>query len=328
MALMKIKILIIRLSSIGDIVLTTPVVRCVKQQIKDSEVHYLVKEQFKDTVTNNPYIDKIHLFKGNLKETIQELKSEDFQYIIDLHKNFRSIKIRNKLKIADFSFNKLNFEKFLAVTFKWKNHLPDIHIVDRYFEAVKIFDVVNDGKGLDYFIDEEKDKVELPHNKFIAFVTGAKHNTKQIPVEIAAKIIDNIKYPVVILGGKADIETAEKIKSNLKKEDVINFTGKLTLNRSAYVISKSSAVITPDTGLMHIAAAFKKPVASVWGNTIPEFGMYPYMPDDRSEIFEVKDLKCRPCSKLGHKKCPKKHFNCMMQQDYKAIAEWANNLLN
>ncbi len=323
---MKIKFLIIRLSSIGDIVLTSPVIRCLKQQVKDAEIHYLVKKQFIDTIKNNPYIDKIHTFDGNLKKTIEELKKENFDHIIDLHKNFRSIRIRNKLRVPDLTFNKLNVEKWFAVKLKRKALLPDVHIVDRYFEAILPFDVKNDGKGLDYFINSETDAIKLPYEKFIVFVTGAKHATKQIPTEIATKILSKVKHPVILLGSKEDIAISEKITQGVKDKKITNLTGKLTLNQSAYVISQSTGIITPDTGLMHIASAYKKPIASVWGNTIPEFGMYPYKPDSRSKIFEVKNLKCRPCSKLGYKKCPKGHFNCMMKQDTDSIAAFVNSL--
>ncbi len=322
---MKIKFLIIRLSSIGDIVLTSPVVRAVKKQVENAEIHFFVKKQFAETVINNPYIDRIHYFEGNLKKNIEQFKEAGIDYVIDLHKNFRSFKVRNALKVPDFSFNKLNYEKWIAVNFKKVSLLPDIHIVDRYFEAVKHFDVVNDKEGLDYFIDEEADRVELDVNDYIVFVAGAKHATKKIPVSLAAKIISGINRPVIILGGKDDKEDSEEIKKQATGT-VLNLAGKLRLNQSAYVIKNAAAVVTPDTGLMHIAAAYRKHIASVWGNTIPEFGMYPYMPGSKSRIFEVKGLRCRPCSKLGYDKCPKKHFDCMMKQPADEIIEWANGI--
>ena len=322
---MKIKFLVIRLSSIGDIVLTSPIVRALKQQVEDSEIHFFVKKQFSDVIVNNPYIDKIHLYDGNLKEAIREFKNVGIDYIIDLHKNFRSIRVRNALKIPDFTFNKLNLKKWLAVRLKKKSFLPKVHIVDRYFEAVKHFDVKNDNKGLDYFINEKKDAINLNLKDFIVFVVGAKHNTKKIPIDIATRIINGIEKPVVLLGGQTDVDDAKAIENKLYKK-VLNLVGKLKLNESAYVIKMSDGVITPDTGLMHIASAFKKNIASVWGNTIPEFGMYPYMPGEKSKIFEVNDLKCRPCSKLGYKKCPKKHFYCMTKQSFVDIIKWANEI--
>lgn len=325
----EVKFLIIRLSSIGDIVLTTPIVRCLKQQIEGAVVHFLTKPQYLDILKNNPYIDKIHLY-NSFQETISEIKNEGFDYIIDLHKNIRSFRIKNKLKILDFSFPKLNYEKFLLVNFKI-NKLPDVHIVDRYFESIKLFDVKNDYQGLDFFIDEVfiakslfNKNIQLP-DKFIAFAIGAQHNTKKLPNKNIIEICKNIHYPVILLGGKEDIANSETISQYCN--NVIDFCGKLSLQESAYIIKNSSAIITHDTGLMHIAAAFKKNIISIWGSTVPQFGMYPYFPGIYSKIFEVNNLKCRPCSKLGKKNCPKKHFNCMNNQNLNAISDYANKII-
>ena len=148
-------ILVIRFSSIGDIVLTTPVLRCIKHRYPNTTLHFLVKEKFKNVVIDNPYIDTIHTFDNNLEETIASVSKTQFDYIIDLHKNWRSLRVKQALKTKAFSFPKLNFQKWLYTTFKW-NTLPDKSIVERYFEAVKKIDVKNDGQGLDYFIPEEK----------------------------------------------------------------------------------------------------------------------------------------------------------------------------
>jgi ADP-heptose:LPS heptosyltransferase len=319
----EVKFLIIRFSSIGDIVLTTPVIRCLKKQVEGAVVHYLTKPQYASIVENNPNVDKVHILKS-YEETIHELKDEGFDYIIDLHKNLRSWRFKNRLKVMDFSFPKLNHEKWLMVNFK-KNKLPNVHIVDRYFDAVKVFSAENDGKGLNYFIPND-DRVDLNNycsissEKFIAFAIGGQHETKKLPTVKIIEICNNINLPVILLGGKEDFENGENISANCK--NTINLCGKLNLNQSASVIEQSHFVITHDTGLMHIAAALKKNIASVWGNTIPQFGMYPYMPGEKSKIFEVEGLKCRPCSKLGHKKCPKGHFDCMMKQDVKWIGEY------
>ncbi len=324
----KIKFLIIRFSSIGDIVLTTPVVRCLKEQVEGAEVHYLTKPQYVELLKNNPYIDKVHSLSG-FNTTITELKNEGFDYLIDLHKNIRSYRFRNKLKILDFTFSKLNREKFLLVYFKI-NKLPDIHIVDRYFEAVKVFDVNNDNKGLDYFIDNDKtfdvSKELSIDEKFVAFAIGGQHNTKKMPPVSIRKICKRINSKVILLGGKEDLCTGDIIAKN--EDNIINLCGKTSLDQSADVIRQADIVISHDTGLMHIAAALKKPIVSVWGNTVPEFGMYPYMTDEKSKIFEVKNIKCRPCSKIGHKKCPKKTFHCMKMQKLNKISQYVNKLLD
>jgi ADP-heptose:LPS heptosyltransferase len=327
-----VKFLIIRFSSIGDIVLTTPVVRCLKNQVDGAVIHYLTKEQFSGIPGPSPYIDRLWLYKNNMKELLIQLKKEEFDYIIDLHHNIRTLRIKNKLRKISFSFNKLNLQKWLFVNFK-VNKLPDVHIVDRYLDTLKVFDVKNDLKGLDYFLPKEEP--DLPDSflegipeKYIALVIGAQHETKKVPPVILSNICDKINFPILILGGKDDRSNAELILSQIRlNKNVLDATGKCSLSQSALLVKNAALVITHDTGLMHIAAAFKKKIISIWGNTIPEFGMYPYFPDPESKIFEVKNLRCRPCSKIGFQSCPRKHFKCMKDQNSDEIAFWAKKLI-
>lgn len=319
------KILIIRFSSIGDIVLTTPVIRCLKQQLPDCEVHYLTKKSFSPVLAENPYLDKVHSIEKKIEEVIVALRKENFDYIVDLHQNLRSKAVRLKLKKPGATFNKLNIKKWLVVNLKI-NLLPDIHIVDRYLNTVKSLGVINDNKGLDYFIPkaEHLDISNLPithQNGYIGFVIGGQHATKRLPVEKIIAICKKVQKPVVLLGGREDRETARKVTAFIGKDKIYSACGKYNINQSASLVKQADKIITHDTGLMHIASAFKKDIVSIWGNTIPEFGMYPYMPGENSKIMEVKGLRCRPCSKLGYEKCPKKHFYCMNLQDETAIAE-------
>lgn len=324
---MKVKFLVIRFSSIGDIVLTTPVVRGLKQQVENAEVHFVTKKKFACLVSSNPYIDKVHFLEDNIARLIQQLAKEEYDYIIDLHNNFRSNKIKRRLRIQTFAVNKINWEKFLMVSFKM-NRLPDVHIVDRYLDTVSVFDVENDNKGLDYFIDETTAfKLDaLPEsfrNGYVAFVIAGTYFTKKMPVQKVIEICQKVPYPVILLGGKNEYDEGEQVLSQ-SKGNVLNFAGKISLNQSASLVSNARVVLTNDTGLMHISAAFKKKILSFWGNTIPEFGMTPYQPEESSQIMEVKDLKCRPCSKLGHQKCPKKHFKCMHEIDTEMAVTWIN----
>ncbi len=321
------KILIIRFSSIGDIVLTTPVIRCLKKQIQDVEIHYLTKKLFVTVLKYNPYIDKLHYIDSHLNEVAADLKNEKFDHIIDLHKNLRTFLLKIRLKKKAYSFLKLNFKKWLLVKFKI-NRLPKQHIVDRYLETVKHLGVQNDGLGLDYFIPEN-DQLSLPDlpvkfkDGFIGAVIGGKHNTKLFPVQKWIELIRKMDKPVVLLGGQEDFEAAEKIASGLE-DKVWNTCGKFKLSQSASLVKIADQIISNDTGLMHIAAAFKKPIISLWGNTIPEFGMYPYLPHEQMHkvsMIQVHDLKCRPCSKIGYSKCPKDHFDCMNKIEVDQIIE-------
>lgn len=326
---MIVKFLIIRFSSIGDIVLTTPVVRCLKEQVEGAEIHYLTKPAYATILQGNPYIDRIILLQPSLKETIRELKEEGYDYVIDLHNSLRSWRVKSALPWLSFSVKKLNWQKWLMVQFKI-NKLPEKHIVDRYLDTVKLFDVENDGKGLDFFLrpEDEVSQNELPgylHEGYIAVAMGARHVTKQIPPEKIATLCRHFNRPVLLLGDKFDVANAEQVV-RMAGGKVFNACGKFSLRQSAWLVKQALVVVTPDTGLMHIASAFKKNVISVWGNTIPAFGMYPYLPGEKSRIYEVKGLSCRPCSKLGYPACPKKHFRCMMDIDYEGLADYVNHI--
>jgi ADP-heptose:LPS heptosyltransferase len=308
------KILVIRFSSIGDIVLTTPVIRTLKQQVKNAEIHFLTKKSFVPVIEHNPYIDKLHAIEKNVSEVIPALKKENYDLVIDLHNNVRSLRVKKALGKKSFSFDKLNFKKWLLVNFKI-NKMPAVHIVDRYMETVKSLGVKNDNRGLDFF-SSEKDKLEIGffpasfQKGFNALVLGGNYFTKQIPYAKLEEICRLSELPLVLLGGKTEAETGKKLQS-VFGEKVFDLAGKLTLGQSAAALNLAEKVITSDTGLMHIAAALKKNIISIWGNTIPEFGMTPYLPGPDSKILEIKGLSCRPCSKLGHRKCPKGHFKCM-----------------
>lgn len=312
------KVLILRFSSIGDIVLTSPVMRCLKTQRPDIEIHYATKKQFRSLLAFNPYIDKLHLLGDSTTELINQLRKEKFDLIIDLHNNLRTANIRSRLGVKRHKVDKLNWEKWLMVTFKL-NLLPYAHIVDRYMETVVQLNVINDALGLDHFTDPEANLngFILPES-FSVYAIGGQHNTKKLPFIKQKELVNAIKGPVVLIGGKEDAEDGQALANT--STDCLNLCGQLSIDQSTLLMKGATRVYTHDTGMMHIAAALKKPITSIWGNTLPEFGMTPYYPDDfdysLSVTKEVKHLSCRPCSKLGYEKCPRGHFKCMMDQDF------------
>jgi ADP-heptose:LPS heptosyltransferase len=207
------------------------------------------------------------------------------------------------------------------------NRLPKINIVDRYFEAVKSLGVNNDKEGLDFFIPEKEQVMakNIPP-QYNALVIGAAHKTKSLTTPQLIKIAKESILPVLLIGGKKEKEIGDEIVKEIG-ENAINTCGEYNLYQSASVIQQASCVITPDTGMMHIASAFNKKIISIWGNTIPAFGMYPYMPQqpDAFKIFEVKELSCRPCSKIGFDECPKKHLKCIFDIDVVGIVREMNS---
>ena len=306
------KILVVRFSSIGDIVLTTPVVRMLKKQL-NAQVHYLTKSSYVSLLKNNPYIDLVYQIENSISEVIADLKKEKYDYVIDLHSNLRTQILKFRLGMPAKSFNKLNMEKFLLTNFNLDN-IPQIHIVDRYLETVKHLGVKNDNQGLDFFLSaNDKMDISIFPKNYIVFVIGGQHATKILPNEKIISIIKKVNKPVLLVGGPEDAHRGEEIAKACDK--VVNTCGKYSILQSASLVQQATMVITHDTGMMHIAAAFNKKIFSVWGNTVPEFGMYPYLESEQSKRIEVKGLNCRPCSKIGYDKCPKGHFKCMQEID-------------
>lgn len=323
------KILIIRFSSIGDIVLTTPVIRCLGKKYPGADIYFLTKKDFSGIVLTNPYINRVLILADDITSTIEILKNEKFDCIIDLHNNLRTLRIKRALKGTPFySVNKLNTQKWIYTSFKI-NLMPEQHIVDRYLETVKSLGVVNDGLGLDYFIpgnDVVTDSdIPFSHSQgYISIAIGAAHFTKKLPVDKLKKLCAEITYPIILLGGNEDFHNGLEI-AGIDPVKIYNACGKFSLNESADIIRKSKLVISHDTGLMHIAAAFKKNILSVWGNTVPSFGMYPYLTS--YEVFQVNKLWCRPCSKIGFEKCPLGHFKCMREIPINRIVESVHRFL-
>lgn len=328
------KFLVIRFSSIGDIVLASPVFRCLKKQVATAEVHLLTKHSFKAVTEANPYIDKFFYLDNAIDELISTLLNQDYDYVIDLHNNFRSQKIRRALKKPTHVIDKLNWQKFLLTNLHL-NFMPGRHITTRSLDTLASFGVKDDGKGLDYFIPD-KDHIrdeDLPtshHAGYIAIVIGASYPTKKLPVYKLQELCSIIDYPIVLVGGKGDVDEGNAVSAG-DQVKIYNACGKFNLNESADIVRRSNLVISHDTGLQYIACAFGKKVLALWGSTSPKLDVEPYYgsalkSEDLSMKYEnilVPGLSCQPCSKYGNRKCPRGHFKCMRQQDIQVIAEKA-----
>jgi len=325
------KILVIRFSSIGDIVLTSPVVRCLKLQMPKVKIHFCTKEQYKYLVDKNPYIDKVHLLGNSLDKLKTDLKVENFDYILDLHNNIRTFLLKLSLRVKSKTYNKLRLQRQLLATLPLSLPKPN-HVVDRYMKTMEELGISYDGEGLDFFIDK-KDEVEndwLPKSHrdgYVAFAMGGTAFSKMLPIEKMIELCDKINRPIILIGGKEDFENGERLvnffnkskyndpleeglKALNKKTQIFNGCGKFNLGQSAFLVKNSDVVFSHDTGFAHISAAFKKIIFSIWGGTVPLY-FYPF--ETRFTILENKNLKCRPCSKNGRNSCPKKHFKCMKE---------------
>ena len=323
------RLLFIRFSAIGDIVLASPALRCAKQQIPGVQIHFLTKTSMKAVSEANPYVDQFHYFDKDLDATIQELKAHNFDYIIDLHKNLRSLRIRLALGVPYLSYNKLSAEKFLLTKFH-VNKMADRHISLRSVDTLAPLGVVYDGKGLDYFVPAGITEPAFFPEGYVALVIGASYFTKKLPLESIQALCAQIPHPIVLVGGKEEKADGDLLAA-LDPKRIVNTCGSYSLHESALIVSKARVVISHDTGMLYIACGFEKNVIAIWGATSPALQVEPLMPfDSKAQVFQsiVPDLSCQPCSNFGTKTCPKGHFDCMKKQDLPEIARQTTIMWN
>ncbi|MBN1639401.1 MAG: glycosyltransferase family 9 protein [Ignavibacteriales bacterium] len=305
------KILIIRLSSLGDVLLTTPVIREIKTKYPKIKIDFLVRNNFSDVYKYNPILNKLYEYKNdNAEELISILKKNNYDLIIDLQNSRKSRRLVRKLKCPRVRFKKHNFKKFLFVRLKI-NLLKSIDsIPERYAESLP--GILLDNYGLDIFIPHSIKSVLSDNEKYIGICPGSKHFSKRYPKEYfieLAKMLISENYKIVLFGGKDDKIICYDISRELP--NAINLSNNNNLLQTAEDMKKCEIVLCNDSGLMHTAVATKTPVAVFYGSTIREFGFFPY--NCEHIIFENNLLTCRPCSHIGLNKCPKKHFKCMTE---------------
>lgn len=258
------------------------------------------------------------VFSGNLIATARSIRRHKFDRVIDLHNNLRTLLLQVLSAKSHWQrVRKYNVLKWRITTFKKKNLIVP-HIVTRYAKAAEVEEYLTP-----LALQLPKENVpDLPEN-YIAWVVGAKFKTKQFPLEKIRETIAACDFPVVILGGKEEMPLGETLE--LEFAHVINIAGKTTIQEAAGILAWAKAVVTNDTGLMHLASFFNKPMLAIWGNTMPAFGMYAYQ-TEKVIHAQVSDLSCRPCSKIGYKECPKGHFRCMLQHNTTELAQHIKNL--
>jgi ADP-heptose:LPS heptosyltransferase len=324
------KILIIRFSSIGDIVLTFPVVKALKLTFPNCKIDFVTKKGFVGLLQACPEIDHIFALDQSLSNLRKEIPFAQYDAVIDLHHNLRSrlLTIFHLGKV--YRFPKDNLRKWLLTSFKIKPKHSK-HVVDRYLEPVRrAFQADFIGVQNAYQVPKDAqidilEKTGFQPGQYVAVAIGAQFATKRMPTEILISLLQKINGPILLLGGKEDIEVAQKIMKALPNVSIQSQVGKCSIHESAWLVQNAAQLLTHDTGLMHIGACFQMPIHLIWGNTVRDFGMYPYrLEQENCFHYEVQDLACRPCSKIGHQACPKGHFSCMRKQNIEQIATELN----
>jgi len=306
------KILIIRLSSLGDVLLTTPLIRNIKKKNPAIQIDFIVRDKFFEAVQNNPNLNEIYKYvnsKSEKESLFSSLSSKKYDRVIDLQNNLRSKEILRQLHSKVLHFNKNNFKKFILVHFKI-NLLKDApQIPVRYAEAAGIDNL--DNEGLDFYTENPPNTLLKKDVKYIGLCPGAKHFTKRWPKEYfidLGKKLETAGFKIVLFGGAEEVQICNEIESGLSSAINLSNTSLLQVGADTKMCD---AIYTNDSGLMHLASAVGIPVLTFFGSTVKEFGFFPY--NAKSIVLENKNLSCRPCTHIGRKSCPKIHFKCMLE---------------
>ena len=324
-------ILVIRFSSMGDILLTSPLVRILRSALPNARIDFLVKSTFADLLKFNPHISSLIEVNSEDRNELDELRKQirktRYDLILDLHNSLRSRWIRFGSRARNIRVvNKRVVPRFMLVKLK-KNYYENIvPVVERYIETVASLGINNDGKGLEVFIPEDLrsvvrsrfSRLHLDSSKtVIGLVPGAKHFTKRWPqerfVEFGKNIAGDSSTRILIFGGKDEADyctdIAQLMNTACGSNIAESFAGRLSLLETASAFDFCDVVVTNDTGLMHLAAARQKKIVAIFGSTVREFGFFPY--GVAHTVVENANLPCRPCSHIGLAACPESHFKCM-----------------
>jgi len=324
------KILVLRFSSIGDIVLTFPVVAALKAAYPDCQIDYVTKPAFRHLLEACPGLSHIFTLESSIRQLRKDINFQSYDAVLDLHNNLRTLLLTAFSGVKVYKYPKNNWNKWLLTRFKIKQERRQ-HVVERYLSTLKqAFGLEVLAPENPYEIPESEqfsiqDATGFTPRKYVAFAIGAQFATKRLPTDLMIKLLQKMEHPLVLLGGKEDQHTANEIVAALGGQKVVSMVGQLNIHGSAWLVKNAAALLTHDTGLMHIGACFEVPIHLIWGNTVKDFGMYPFRPEQENCFqYEVENLKCRPCSKIGFQNCPKGHFACMRQQDLDFISTQLN----
>lgn len=320
------RILVIRLSSIGDILLTTPILRLLRQRCPQARIEFLVKAVYQDLVREHPCVDRVWRFESGqtLRQTLYTLRQRRYDMVLDLHRTLRSRLLYRGLSAPyKLTYNKRSLRRALLVHLGWNTLQNITPVPESYAAPLRRLGIRSPLPGLEMHLEPGSreaiqaylsqvfpDGCEGP---FLALAPGARWATKRWPVERFAEVAQELTGAsgggVVILGGSDDVFLAQELRRRLRTP-VLDCTGKLTLMQTAALLQQCRLLLSNDSGLMHMATALEIPVVAVFGPTVEEFGFYPFQA--QAQVVRT-ELSCRPCSTKGSKRCPRGHHHCMQQ---------------
>jgi lipopolysaccharide heptosyltransferase II len=326
--------LIIRLSSIGDVILASPLIRLLRKRFPQGQIDFLVKREYADLVRFNPHLRNVIELDARggfaeLRALKRRLRQERHDTVIDIQGNLRSSFLRTGLSATVLRVDKRRLARFLLVSFKWNVYKTSPPVPVRYLETVRSTGIVDDGDGLELFIPEETRTRVQKHlsdagvdsqKGVVGVCPGAKHATKRwLPqrfAQLAIALLSEDIHKILIFGGVDERDLCASIEQEVvqsigRQDCVVNLAGVFSLLETASAMDACDTVVANDSGLLHLAAARKRDVVAIFGPTVQEFGFYPYGTENR--VIERRNLYCRPCSHIGGEACPEGHFRCMKE---------------
>lgn len=337
------KILIIRLSSIGDVLLTTPVIRLLKMKFPGSKIDFVIKKEFAQVLADHPQINRLFIFdKHDEKKSVQAIKTElrlrQYDLVVDLHKNFRSYLLTTGIRANKIvRYSKGVISRFFYVKFKLKCSSVIIPAYLKYINCLKSFAIEDDRQGLEFYVDADvKKQVDQKYSTFlhegvqriIGIAPGAHHPTKRWTSEgfsnVINHLVENRDHKIILFGNQEDQKLIASLDIH-SHTNIMNAAGKLSLRETGALMDFCDLVVTNDSGLLHLTSALKKKVVAIFGSTTEELGFFPYTTEH--SVVQNKSLRCRPCSHIGRSKCPKKHFKCMKDISAGQVIDAIQNML-
>ncbi|MGH7659166.1 MAG: glycosyltransferase family 9 protein [Gemmatimonadales bacterium] len=316
------RILLLRLSSIGDVILTTPLVRALRSRLPEAHIAFMTRREFTPLLSEHPALDEVLPFEGgtSIRELAARLRREKFTDILDLHGTPRTRLLRYLVPGRWRGYRHHRLARDILIRFKrdvYPRHLP---VAERYFDAARELGIEPDGGPPEFhlapaavenvrgFLGEHRLGRDRP---LVALAPGAAHVTKRWPAarwDEFIRILVKDGFDCILLGGPDDAELAGMLAMPGGKHTV-SAAGKFGLQETGAAIRESRVLVSGDTGVMHMGTATGTPVIALFGPTVEQFGFFPY----RSHNLVIQqDLDCRPCTAWGTERCPLGHHRCLV----------------
>lgn len=307
-------VLLVRFSSIGDILLTTPLIRALARRHPDAKLVYVTKRAMAPLVTEHPSVAEVVSLEPDesVRHLAQRLRALVPTHGLDLHASLRSVALRLLVHCSWSGFAKHKFARSVLISTKVDLYGPPMPVAERYFEAARSLDVRPDGQPPQFFLSAgARDRVDrwlvekgLANASVAALAPGAAHATKRWPIAHWIALAQRLRaagYAVVAVGGPDDRGLAQQVAPDSP-------AGEFSLQETGALLARARVVVSGDTGVMHMATGVGTPVVALFGPTVEQFGFFPYR---APSIVMQRDLTCRPCSSSGTPECPLGHHRCL-----------------